>query len=78
MDTCQMHMQIFNDSELKECLADGTIGLPAADHLPNDDKDTPYFFLSDDAFGLRTYMMKPYSQRKMTTEQDQLQDIQDI
>ena len=58
-----MHMQIFNDSELKECLADGTIGLPAADHLPNDDKDTPYFFLSDDAFGLRTYIMKPYSQR---------------
>ena len=70
--------QIFNYSELKECLADGTIGLPAADHLPNDDKDTPYIFLGDDAFGLRTYMMKPYSQRKMTTEQDQLQDIQDI
>ena len=62
--------QIFNDSELQECLADGTIGLPAADHLPNDDKDTPYFFLGDDAFGLRTYIMKPYSQRNYRISRD--------
>ena len=68
----QGHMsdaQIFNESELKECLEDGSINLPQADPLPHDDTNMPYFFLGDDAFGLRTYMMKPYSQRKMTNEQ---------
>ena len=28
--------QIFNDSELKECLEDGTIGFPDSDPMPND------------------------------------------
>ncbi|XP_014667098.1 PREDICTED: uncharacterized protein LOC106808766 [Priapulus caudatus] len=60
--------QIFNDSELNECLVDGTICLPPADPLPNDDRDMPYFFLADDAFAMRTNMMKPYSMRKMTKE----------
>lgn len=61
--------QIFNASELKECLEDNSIGFPAADALPNDDTPTPYFLLGDDAFGLRTYLMKPYAQRQMTKEQ---------
>ena len=62
--------QIFNESELKECLEDGTIGFPDPDPdpLPNDDQNMPYFIL-DDAFGLRTYLMKPYSQRGLTKEQ---------
>jgi hypothetical protein len=29
--------QIFNDSELKECLEDGTIGFPDSDPMPNDE-----------------------------------------
>ena len=61
--------QILNASELNECLEDNSIGLPAADPLPNDDRPTPYYILEDDAFGLRTYMVKPYAQRQMTKKQ---------
>ena len=61
--------QIFNDSELKECLVDGTIEFPDSDSIPNDSQNMPYIILGDDAFGLRTYLMKPYSQRGLTHEQ---------
>lgn len=60
--------QLFNESQLKECILDGSIGFPPADKLPNDDNDTPYFILGDDIFALRTYLMKPYSQRNMTVQ----------
>ncbi len=52
--------QIFTDSELKEAIENNVIGFPAAHPLPNDDRDTPYFIIGDDAFSLRMWMMKPY------------------
>jgi len=62
----QSDAQIYNDSELKECLDNGDLHIPPADHLPNDNQDMPYFFLGDDAFGLRTSLMKPYPERGLT------------
>lgn len=61
--------QIFNASELKKSLEDNSIDFPAADPLPNDGIPTSYFILGDDAFGLRTYLMKPRAQRQMTKDQ---------
>lgn len=37
--------QLFNDSELKEYLEDGTINLPPPEPMTNDDKPIPYFIL---------------------------------
>ncbi len=51
---------IFEDCKLKHAIDQDVIGFPPADHLPDDDRDTPYFFIGDNAFPLWTYMMKPY------------------
>ncbi len=61
--------QIYNASELKECVEDGTIGFPDPDPIPNDYNDVPYFFIGDDAFALRPTMMKPYSLRGLTNDE---------
>lgn len=61
--------QIFNASELKECLEDGIIGLPPPAALPHDDHNMPYFLIGYDAFAMRTYMMKPYDRRGLSHSQ---------
>ena len=60
--------QLFGASELKECIDDNTINLPDNDPLPNDDRDTPYYILGDDAFPLRTFPMKPYCRRGLDND----------
>ncbi|XP_063859180.1 putative nuclease HARBI1 [Scylla paramamosain] len=61
---------MFNHSELKEGLENANItGWPRPDPLPNNTQDVPYFIVGDDAFSLRTYLMKPYSARNMTREE---------
>lgn len=68
--------QIFNESELKKCLVDGTISHPPTAPQSNSDIVMSYFFLPVAAFGMRTNLMKPYSRRMMNKEDPQLQDIQ--
>ncbi|XP_048775604.1 uncharacterized protein LOC125680204 [Ostrea edulis] len=53
--------QIFRDSELRPKLEERTLGLPPPSHLLNADRDIPYFLIGDDAFPLRSWIMKPYS-----------------
>ncbi len=61
--------QIFNHCELKEVNENRTIGFPPEDPLPKDDRLMPYFILGDDGFALKTWLMKPFSQRNMTDGQ---------
>ena len=64
----QSDAQIYNSSEFKECLEEGVLNFPAPSPLPNDDEDTPFFLVGDDAFALRPHLMKPYSQRALTRQ----------
>lgn len=60
---------IFNRSQLQPSLAHNTIGFPDPEPIPNDDSDTGFFFIGDDAFPLRPYLLKPYSERYLNIEE---------
>ena len=60
---------MYNRSPLRKRLERNTLGLPAPDPLPGDDRVTPYFFVGDDAFPLNTWLMKPYPMRSLTPTQ---------
>lgn len=61
--------QVFNDCELKEMVEKDKMGIPAPEPFPNEDRDIPYFFIGDDAFALRTWLMKPFSKRDLTRQE---------
>ena len=61
--------QIYNSSQLKKKIEDGSMGFPEPDNLPAHDQPVPYFLIGDDAFDLRTTMMKPYSRHDITHEE---------
>jgi len=48
---------------LHDAIEENRAGLPEPAPLPNDDKPVPYHLVGDDAFGLRTWLMKPFSHR---------------
>lgn len=60
---------VFKISTLEPALREGTLGLPDPAPLPGDDRDTPFFMVGDDAFPLRPYMMKPYSDKYLDHDQ---------
>jgi len=57
--------QLFQACELRDAIESGEIGFPAPEPLPNDDRDTPYFLIGDEAFPLKSWMMKPYSRKNL-------------
>jgi hypothetical protein len=60
---------VFNQSELKDAVEAGALGIPDAEPLPGDDHDIPYFFVGDDAFALSTWMMNPFSARNFDNDE---------
>lgn len=53
----------WSNCSLHDAVEDHRAGVPQPEPLPNDDKPVPYHFVGDDAFALRTWMMKPFSHR---------------
>ena len=50
-------------SSLHDAIDEKRAGLPPDTTLPNDDRPLPYHIIGDDAFALKTWLMKPYSHR---------------
>ncbi len=62
--------QIFGDCELmRDALIEQTLRLPDPEPPLGDTEDFPYFILADDAFPLRSYLMKPYSKKDLSHEE---------
>ncbi|KAJ8019743.1 Protein ALP1-like [Holothuria leucospilota] len=53
----------WSNCSLHDAVEENRAGVPQPEPLPNDDQPVPYHFVGDDAFALRTWMMKPFSHR---------------
>jgi hypothetical protein len=51
---------VFIRCSLYHTLTTGTVEFPPAIPSPGRTQPVPYFFVADDAFGMRNYIMKPY------------------
>ena len=56
-------------SQLKRRIEDGRIGFPDPAPITQGGPYVPYFILADDAFALKTWLMKPYGRRMLTREE---------
>ena len=61
--------QIFNACQLKRKTDDGNIGFSDPAPITQGGLDVPYFILADDAFALKTWLMKP---RRMLTREESI------
>lgn len=60
---------VFSRSTLSQALESNSIGFPEPDFLPGTDRLCPYYIVADEAFPLRTYLMKPFPHRKLHHDQ---------
>ena len=57
---------VWNKSSLLQAIQNGSVKLPEDDALPVNGVIAPYVFVGDDAFALKKFMMKSYSQQNLT------------
>ena len=63
------YAQMFNASQMKRRIEDGRIDFPDPASITQGGRDVPYFILADDAFALKTWLMKLYGRRMLTREE---------
>lgn len=58
---------------LQLCIFLGKVNLPEPARLPDDEGDKfPYFFVGDEAFPLRPFLMRPYPGRALDSDDKKL------
>ena len=60
---------VYNNCSLSKKLETNTLNIPPAEFLEQTDFHCPYMIVADDAFPLRTYIMKPYARRGMNKKE---------
>nr|XP_006825496.1 PREDICTED: uncharacterized protein LOC100375701 [Saccoglossus kowalevskii] len=55
----------WSNCSLHDAVEENRAGVPQSEPPTNDDQPVPYHFVGDDAFALRTWMMKPYSLHRL-------------
>jgi hypothetical protein len=60
---------VFRESQLQKALEDRTLGVPPSRPLPGRKENMPYVIVADDAFPLRSYIMKPFPYRNLSQEE---------
>ena len=61
--------EIFNHSNLKRRIENGTLGLTPPEPLGPGGSDLHYSLLGDDTFALMPWLVKPYNRRQLTREE---------
>ena len=59
---------VFKNSSLYTALEREALGVPGSTCLPGSQISLPHCILADDAFPLKTYIMKPFAQKGLTLE----------
>ncbi|XP_047522885.1 uncharacterized protein LOC125061459 [Pieris napi] len=59
----------FRASDLYQFLNERELDIPSPAYLPNTQVSVPYVFLADEAYPLKTYLMKPFGGRDLTVDQ---------
>lgn len=67
---CCSDAQIFNYSTLKAKIESNEINFSPAKPLDDENFDLPYYIVSDEAFALDTWLMKPYSKLRCNEEEN--------
>ena len=57
---------VFAKTRLRQQLEEDTLGLPGAEPITADGPEVPYFLVGDEAFPLKTWLMKPVPRRNLT------------
>ena len=58
----------FSNSTFGKAILEGSLPAPGAANLPNSDISNPHVFVADEAFPLRSTIMRPYLGRDLTKE----------
>uniref|UniRef100_A0A8C5Q003 DDE Tnp4 domain-containing protein n=1 Tax=Leptobrachium leishanense TaxID=445787 RepID=A0A8C5Q003_9ANUR len=59
---------LFRNSTLWNEIKSGTLNIPRPTPLPGSDVTVPYAFVGDEAFGLSTHLLRPYSGTHLTVK----------
>ncbi len=60
---------LFAHSDLRKAMDQKVLNMPPAEPLPGTDIEMPYMFIADEAYPLRTDLMKPYPSRHLARDQ---------